>query len=116
MLNRRLFAKIAAFLPGFAASAAPEASTQKTVAIAMRFKFEGKNYGLAVPVFDPRSHGKFEEIGGDITVTLSDDELRLLIHMLQDLRWSRAETLRMLREGKALEEVGVNVWQNPLRS
>lgn len=129
MLNRRLFAKIAAFLPGFAGiplkavePKAPEPPPQMAIVIAMGFEFEGKQYGLGVPVFDPtwidRPISTLEvtrptlvrDPRGDYmappeqVVRFTDDKLALLIFMLQDLRWSRAETLRMLQNKLPLDD------------
>lgn len=90
------------------------AKNPKGIAIAMRFKFEGKNYGLGVTIFDPtrdRPLGVCEEVPArrindprghytapaELVVTLNDTEMNVLIMMLQDLRAAKAETLRLLR-------------------
>lgn len=110
MINRRNLLGLA--LPALAAGAVTvntavkaedEAKKPKSIAIAMRFEFEGKHYGLAVPIFEParkRPLGTLEVIDGQETVTLDDREMNILIMMLQDLRKAKIETLRMLRAGE----------------
>jgi hypothetical protein len=76
--------------------------------IAGRFEFEGKRYGLGVPIFEPgtsqkRARGtRAVEFGEDI-VALTHDELRLTVEMLKGLLWSWDETLKLLKEGRPLE-------------
>lgn len=104
-MNRRMFAKLATLLTGIprAILAKPvEVKPQcRDVSIAMRFEYEGKHYGLRVPVYWDgfESTGRAEIVDGEQIITLSDDRVKLLIQMLHDLRWSRSETIRELAHG-----------------
>ena len=68
------------------------------VSIGMCFWHDGRRYGLCVPVA-----GEIEEYGGgDRVVIMTDDQVLTLIRMLQELRASRAESLRALEAGEGL--------------
>jgi hypothetical protein len=69
----------------------------KGVAVAMRFDFEGRHYGLAVPIVEGLNHEDGEAVP---TIVLTDREVAIVIKMLQDLRWSARETLRQLEAGE----------------
>lgn len=101
MMNRRqLGGRLAAWLAGVTAEARPKAKkpAAEELAIAMRFTYQNKKYGLAVPV----PTASVEVIDGCRFVTVSDTEAKILIQMLEDLRWSMAESMRMLHAGEKL--------------
>lgn len=82
----------------------------------MRFEYEGKRYGLAVALCDGRFEQSSEiQSDGSQLVILSDDRLKLLIQMLEDLRWSRSETIRELAHGCYEENKAVACPSRPAR-